>query len=84
MKKIFNPELIDIKNNPDITEKIIQDIIADNPSIIGLGDLVLKDKERILPKSGRLDLLMQDPESNRRYGILNESAIHSMIIAPLL
>jgi hypothetical protein len=69
MKKIFNPELIDIKNNPDITEKIIQDIIADNPSIIGLGDLVLKDKERILPKSGRLDLLMQDPESNRRYEI---------------
>jgi hypothetical protein len=69
MKKIFNPEPIDIKSNPDITEKIIQDIIAENPSIIGLGDLVLKDKERILPKSGRLDLLMQDPESNRRYEI---------------
>lgn len=69
MKKIFNPEPIDIKNNPDITEKIIQDIIAENPSIIGLGDLVLKDKERILPKSGRLDLLMQDPESSRRYEI---------------
>ena len=69
MKKIFNPEPIDIKNNPDITEKIIQDIIAENPSIIGLGDLVLKDKERILPKSGRLDLLMQDPESSRRHEI---------------
>lgn len=69
MKKIFNPEPIDIKSNPDITEKIIQDIIAENPSIIGLGDLVLKDKERILPKSGRLDLLMQDPESSRRYEI---------------
>lgn len=69
MKKIFNPEPIDIKSNPDITEKIIQDIIAENPSIIGLGDLILKDKERILPKSGRLDLLMQDPESNRRYEI---------------
>ncbi|MCA6408355.1 MAG: hypothetical protein IM575_04460 [Cytophagales bacterium] len=69
MKKIFNPEPIDIKNNPDITEKIIQDIIAENPSIIGLGDLILKDKERILPKSGRLDLLMQDPESSRRYEI---------------
>lgn len=69
MKKIFNPEPIDIKNNPAITEKIIQDIIAENPSIIGLGDLILKDKERILPKSGRLDLLMQDPESSRRYEI---------------
>lgn len=69
MKKIFNPEPVNIKSNPDITEKIIQDIIAENPSIIGLGDLVLKDKERILPKSGRLDLLMQDPESSRRYEI---------------
>jgi hypothetical protein len=69
MTKIFRPEKIDIKNHPEITEKMIQEKIAEDPAIIGLGDLVLKDKERLQPHSGRLDLLMQDPDTNRRYEI---------------
>lgn len=70
MEKILVPEKIDIKSHPEkITEKMIQEIIADNPAIIGLGDLDLKDKERPQPRAGRLDLLMQDPETNRRYEI---------------
>lgn len=69
MKKIFKPEKISLINHSEISEKIIQEIIAEDPSIIGLGDLVLKDKERIQPRAGRLDLLMQDPDSNRRYEI---------------
>ncbi len=36
---------------------------------MGLGDLVLRDKERIQPRSGRLDLLLQDPDTKRRYEI---------------
>jgi hypothetical protein len=46
-----------------------------------LGDLILKDKERVHPKAGRLDLLLQDPDSGRRYeveiqlGIVDESHI---------
>jgi len=66
---IFNPKPISLKNNSEISEKTIQEIIADDPSIIGLGDLVLKDKERSQPRAGRLDLLMQDPDTNRRYEI---------------
>lgn len=69
MTKIFRPEKIDIKNHPEITEKMIQEKIAEDPAIIGLGDLVLKDKERLQPHSARLDLLMQDPDTNRRYEI---------------
>jgi predicted transport protein len=46
-----------------------QDRIAEDPTILGLGDLVVKDKERIQPKAGRLDLLLQDPETNRRYEV---------------
>lgn len=34
-----------------------------------MGDLILKDKERIQPKAGRLDLLLQDPDTNRRYEV---------------
>ncbi|TAL51542.1 MAG: hypothetical protein EPN92_00490 [Chitinophagaceae bacterium] len=69
MTKIFRPEKIELKNHPEISEKIIQEKIAEDPTIMGLGDLVLKDKERIQPRSGRLDLLMQDPDTNRRYEI---------------
>jgi hypothetical protein len=67
--KIFTPIRIPISKLEGINEKSIQEIIADDPSIIGLGDLVLKDKERIQPKAGRLDLLLQDPETNRRYEV---------------
>lgn len=67
--KIFKPERVSISQLENVDEKTIQKIIADDPSIIGLGDLVLKDKERIQPKAGRLDLLMQDPDTNRRYEI---------------
>jgi hypothetical protein len=39
------------------------------PSILGLGELVLRDKERVQPRAGRLDLLLQDPETKRRYEV---------------
>lgn len=62
MKKIFQPEEISLLNNPDINEAVIQQKIAENPSILGLGDLVLRDKERPQPRAGRLDLLLQDTD----------------------
>lgn len=69
MTRLINPEKVTLLNNRDISESQIQDKIAEDPSIIGLGDLVLKDKERPQPKAGRLDLLLQDPETNRRYEV---------------
>jgi len=47
----------------------VQDIIAEDPTVLGLGDLILKDKERIQPHAGRLDLLLQDSDSTRRYEV---------------
>lgn len=58
-----------LKTHPEFNEKWVQEIIANDPSILGLGDLILKDKERMQPKAGRLDLLLQDVESNRRYEV---------------
>jgi len=63
------PEKIWLKEHPTLNERWVQQIIADDPSILGLGDLVLKDKERIQPRAGRLDLLLQDAETNRRYEV---------------
>ena len=56
-----------LKTHPDFNEKWVQEKIAEDPSILGIGDLVLKDKERNQPGAGRLDLLFQDPDSNLRY-----------------
>ncbi len=69
MNKLFKPEQINLREHPEITERIIQDKIAEDPSILGLGDLILKDKERMQPRAGRLDLLFQDPETYKRYEI---------------
>ena len=68
-KNYVKPESINLKNHPTLNEKWIQKLIADDPSILGLGDLVLRDKERIQPRAGRLDLLLQDRDSLRRYEV---------------
>lgn len=63
------PDRFFLKDHPELNERWVQERIAEDPSLLGLGDLVLKDKERIQPHAGRLDLLCQDAESNRRYEI---------------
>ena len=65
----IKPERISLKDDPALGEKWVQERIAEDPSILGLGDLVLKDKERSQPHAGRLDLLLQDIESSRRYEV---------------
>ena len=60
---------VSLKRHPELNERWVQERIAEDPSILGLGDLVLKDKERIQPRAGRLDLLLQDVDSNRRYEV---------------
>jgi hypothetical protein len=62
-------EKISIKSHPKLNEKWVQDRIAEEPRILGLGDIILKDRERLQPRAGRLDLLFQDAESNRRYEV---------------
>lgn len=67
--KFIRPEKLNLLTHKELNEVWIQNVIAEDPSILGLGDLILKDKERIQPRAGRLDLLLQDPESKRRYEV---------------
>src|SRR6266508_4532478 len=67
--KYTKPERIFLREHPDLDERWLQDRIGEDPSILGLGDLVLKDKERPQPRAGRLDLLLQDAETNKRYEV---------------
>lgn len=69
MEKYVKTEVISLKNHSELNEKWVQAKIAEDPSIIGLGELSLKDTERPQPSGGRLDLLLHDPESNRRYEV---------------
>lgn len=66
---LVKPEKVNLLNHPALNEKWVQEVIAKDPSILEIGDLILKDKERIQPKAGRLDLLLQDPDTNRRYEV---------------
>ena len=60
---------LSIRNHPELSERWVQERIAEDPSILGLGDLILKDKERPQAGAGRLDLLLQDADSTRRYEV---------------
>lgn len=60
-------EKISLKNHPIYNERWVQVKIVEDPSIIGLGELIVKDKERVQPNAGRLDLLLQSPDTNDRF-----------------
>ena len=62
-------EPINLKSHPTFNERWLQDLIENDPSILGLGDLFLRDKERRQPRAGRLDLLLEDTETQRRYEV---------------
>lgn len=60
---------LSIRNHPELNERWVQERIAEDPSILGLGDVILKDKERNQPGAGRLDLLLQEADGSRRYEV---------------
>lgn len=64
---IILPKKISLKKHPNLNEAWLQDIISNNIEILGLGDVIVKDKERTQPSGGRLDLLLQDVDSLKRY-----------------
>jgi hypothetical protein len=68
-KEYIKPERIWLRNHPEYNERWVQDRLAEDPAILGLGDLVLRDRERVQPRAGRLDLLLQDPDTQRRYEV---------------
>jgi hypothetical protein len=67
--KYVKLERLLLQHHAELDERWVQARLAEDPTILGLGDLVLKDKERPQPRAGRLDLLLQDPETNRRYEV---------------
>lgn len=60
---------ISLKAHDVYNEKWLQERLAEDPALLGLGDLVVKDIERRQPRAGRLDMLLTDPETRDRYAV---------------
>jgi hypothetical protein len=67
--EIINSQEISLKKTKEIDEKYIQNYLSKNSSVLGLGDLILIEKEKLLPNAGRLDLLFQNSDTDRRYEV---------------
>jgi hypothetical protein len=58
-----------LRSHAAFNEMWVQDRIADDPSILGLGNVDLIQRERPQHKAGRLDLLLFDQAENIRYEV---------------
>ena len=60
---------ISLRRHPEFNEAWLHDRICDDPSILGLGDVRVLDRERPCAGGGRLDLLLFDEDNDRRYEV---------------
>jgi hypothetical protein len=60
-KRIF------LKTHREYDEAWVQDRLTEDPALLGLGDVEVRDQQRIQPRGGRLDMLLQDPLDDTRY-----------------
>ena len=80
MKAYVKLKGLTLKGNVDYDEAWLQETIAQDPGILGLGPLTVKDRERAHKGAGRLDMLLQDEDLARyeveiQLGASNESHI---------
>lgn len=50
-------------------EKWLQDQIVNDPEILGIPNVVLRDRERRQPRAGRLDVLLETADGEKRYEV---------------
>lgn len=69
MNSYVRSERVLLRSHPQFSEGWVQQLIAEDPTILGLGELVLRERERRQPRAGRLDLLLQDVDTKRRFEV---------------
>ena len=67
--ELHKSTVLSLRKHPVLTERWLQEEIVKDPTILGLGDLVVRSQERSQPRGGRLDLLLEDPNSDTRYEV---------------
>ncbi|HZZ41878.1 MAG TPA: hypothetical protein VFE58_03005 [Tepidisphaeraceae bacterium] len=63
------PTQIHLKGHAAFNEKWLQDVIAKDTSVLGLGELEIVERERRQERAGRLDLMLYDRQQNLRYEV---------------
>lgn len=63
------PERVWMKGSPDLGERWLQTQIEGTPSMLGLGDVFVRDSQRRQPRAGVLDLLLEDSDETQRYEV---------------
>ena len=70
MLEYIKPKKISLRQHPEYSEKWVQELIFADPSILGLGDsLIVLSEQKRQPSGGKLDLLLKDNETNKRYEV---------------
>lgn len=67
--KLVVPKLISLKDRSDLSERWVEDQLAENPDLLGLGEVEIRGRQRNQPKAGRLDLLLEDTDRKKRYEV---------------
>src|SRR3989338_2173607 len=62
-------ETIRLKNHSDFNEKWLQERLEEDPTLFGLGDVVIVERERRQSSGGKIDFLLSDPETNTMYEV---------------
>src|SRR5437016_5931537 len=64
-------ESLSLRNHPEFDEGWVQRLINEDPQILGLGNVFVRDKERRQPGAGRLDFLLEDANTDepQRYEV---------------
>ena len=60
---------IDMRRELSVSERWLHEQLLADPTLLGLGEVDVKDSERRQAAGGRLDLLLHDPETNTRYEV---------------
>ncbi len=60
---------VQMQKSPDLTEQWVQSRLVDDPSLLGLGELDVRQVERRQQRAGRLDMLLSDPDGATRYEV---------------
>jgi predicted transport protein len=67
--KLVVPKLISLKDRPELSERWVEQQIVENPTLLGLGEIEIRGRQRGQPKAGRLDLLLEDTDNKKRYEV---------------